>query len=37
MKAPHELKNVMHDVITVQENRCTDEELSVLQNALNKQ
>ena len=36
MKALHELRNIMRGVITAQENRCSDEELSVLQNALNE-
>ena len=37
MKALHELRNTLRGVITAQENRCSDEELSVLQNALNEQ
>ena len=37
MKALHELRNIMRGVITAQENRCSDEELSVLQTALNEQ
>lgn len=37
MKALHELRNIMRGVITAQENRCSDEDLSVLQNTLNEQ
>ncbi len=37
MKALHGLRNIMRGVIAAQENRCSDEELSVLQTALNEQ
>lgn len=37
MKALHELRNVMRGVISAQEHHCSDNELSVLQTALNEQ